>query len=88
MIDWRVGALIGGVFFLSYLITQYVSLGSVLAAVTFAIGSAIFYPGNPFVVSGGIFMGALTVFQHRGNIVRLLKGQERKTNLFGKGNAQ
>ena len=27
----------------------------------------------------------MIVWMHRGNIVRLLKGEERKTNLFGKG---
>jgi len=85
MIDWRVGALIGLVFFAAYLLTQYVSLGSVLAAATFGIGFAIFHWGNPYVVAGGIFMGALTIFQHRSNIVRLMKGQERKTNLLSKG---
>ena len=39
-----------------------------------------------WITLGGIFMGALTVFMHRGNIQRLLKGEERKTNLLGKGN--
>jgi glycerol-3-phosphate acyltransferase PlsY len=34
---------------------------------------------------GGIFMGLLTLFMHRGNIQRLLKGEERKTNLLKKG---
>ena len=38
MIDWRIGALIGIVFFAVYFLTHYVSLGSVLAALTFAIG--------------------------------------------------
>ena len=88
MIDWRVGALIGIVFFGAYLITQYVSLGSVLAAATFGIGFALFHWGNPYVVAGGIFMGVLTIFQHRGNIQRLVKGQERKTNLLSKGKAK
>jgi len=37
------------------------------------------------ILAGGVFMGALTVFMHRGNIARLLKGEERKTNLFKKG---
>ena len=37
------------------------------------------------VMIGGVFMGLLTVFMHRSNIARLLKGQERKTNLFQKG---
>lgn len=88
MIDWRVGALIGIVFFGAYLITQYVSLGSVLAAATFGIGFALFHWGNPYVVAGGIFMGLLTIFQHRGNIQRLVKGEERKTNLLSKGKAK
>ena len=84
-IDWRIGALIGVVFFAAYLLTQYVSLGSVLAAVTFAIGFVVFHHDNLWVMAGGVFMGALTVFMHRGNISRLLKGEERKTNLFKKG---
>ena len=84
-IDWRIGVMIGVVFFAAYLLTQYVSLGSVLAAVTFTIGFVVFHHDNLWVMAGGVFMGALTVFMHRGNIVRLLKGEERKTNLFKKG---
>ena len=83
-IDWRVGALIGIVFFAAYLLTQYVSLGSVLAAFTFGVGFVVFHWSNPLVWIGGVFMSALTVFMHRENIVRLIKGQERKTNLFKK----
>ena len=33
-------------------------------------------------------MGALAVFKHRGNIARLVKGQERKTNLFARKKAK
>ncbi len=88
MIDWRVFLLIAVVFFSAYLLTQYVSLGSVLAAATFGIGFAIFHPDNLWVVAGGIFMAVLTIFQHRGNIVRLIKKQERKTNLLAKGKKQ
>ena len=85
--DWRIGLLIAVVFFGAYLLTQYVSLGSVLAAATFAVGFGIFHYDNLPVLLGGIFMSALTIFQHRGNIVRLVKGQERKTNLFKKDKA-
>ena len=81
-IDWRIGLLIAVVFFGAYLLTRYVSLGSVLAAVTFGIGFALLHAGNWGVMLGGIFMGALTLFMHRVNIVRLLKGQEKKTHLF------
>lgn len=84
-IDWRIGALILGVFLLAYLLTQYVSLGSVLASVAFGVGFIVFHHDNLVVMLCGVFMGALAVFMHRGNIVRLVQGKERKTNLFGKG---
>ena len=85
MIDWRIFVLIGIVFFAAYFLTQYVSLGSVLAAITFGVGFVYFYHQDPLVMLGGVFMSALTTYQHRSNIVRLLKKQERKTNLFSKG---
>ena len=88
MIDWRVGAMIAVVFFGAYLLTQYVSLGSVLAAATFGIGFWIFHPHDILVVAGTTFMSLLTIFQHRENIVRLVKGTERKTNLLSKGKKQ
>ena len=87
-VDWRIGALIGVVFFTAYLLTQYVSLGSILAAITFAVGFVVFHHDNLWVMAGGVFMGLLTIFMHRGNIVRLVKGQERKTNLFQKGKSE
>ena len=85
MIDWRVGVLIGVVFFAAYLLTQYVSLGSVLAAATFGIGFLIFHSRDILVVAGTGFMSLLTLYQHRENIRRLIRGEERKTNLFAKG---
>jgi len=84
-VDWRIAVLILAVFLISYLLTWYVSLGSVLAATAFAVGFVIFHSDNIPVMIAGVVMGVLTVFMHRGNIVRLLKGQERKTNLFRKG---
>lgn len=88
MIDWRVGALIAAVFFSVYFLTQYVSLASVLSAATFGIGFVYFYPHDILVCAGTVFMSLLTIFQHRENIVRLIKGNERKTNLFLKGKKQ
>lgn len=84
-IDWRVGLLIAVVFFSTYLLTRYVSLGSILAAATFGISFAVFHSQEPLVLTGTIFMSLLTIFQHRQNIIRLIKGKESKTNLFSKG---
>lgn len=85
MIDWRIGAMIAVVFFSAYLVTRYVSLGSVLAAATFGAGFVIFHHNNLLVMLGGLFMSILTIFMHRSNILRLIRGEERKTNLLGKG---
>ena len=83
-IDWRIGIAIAIVFFVTYFLTKYVSLGSVLAALTFAVCFAVFHYDNLLVMTGGIFMGLLTLFMHRKNFIRLLKGQESKTDLFAK----
>jgi glycerol-3-phosphate acyltransferase PlsY len=87
-VDWRIALIILAVFAVAYLSTQYVSLGSVLASIAFAVGFIIFHYDNLTVMLCGVLMGALATFMHRGNIKRLLKGQERKTNLFGKGSKQ
>ena len=83
-LDWRIAVLLVVVFFAAYLATQYVSLGSVLGCIGFGVGCVIWHHDNLFVMISGILVAALTVFMHRGNIVRLLKGEERKTNLFKK----
>ncbi len=82
--DWRVALLILAVFAVFYLLTQYVSLGSVLAAAAFAAGFVLWHREELAVMLLGIAMAALALFMHRENILRLVKGQERKTNLFSK----
>lgn len=85
--DWRIALLILAVFAVIYLLTQYVSLGSVLAAVAFAVSFAVFHYDNIVLMLCGIFMGLLATGMHWQNVYRLVKGQERKTNLFKKDKA-
>lgn len=84
-VDWRIGAIILGIFALLYLVTGYVSLGSVVASAAFGVCFILFHQDDLVVMLCGVLMGVLAVFMHRGNILRLIKGQERKTNLFKKG---
>ena len=84
-VDWRIAMMIVVVFFTFYLLTQYVSLGSILSSLAFGIGFVVFHHNNLPVMLGGLFMSVLAIFMHRGNLLRLLKGQERKTNLLSKG---
>lgn len=83
--DWRVGLILAAIFALVYFLTQYVSLGSILGAAVFAIGFSLVYRDSPLMIAASVFLGALTIFMHRGNLQRLLKGEEQKTNLFRKG---
>ena len=82
VIDWRIALIILGVFVIAFAITRYVSLGSVLAAISFAVGFAVFHFDQPWVMAGGILIAALAVFMHRGNIARLIKGTEKKVHLI------
>ena len=89
MLDWRIGLFVFGIFLVAYLLTKYVSLGSVLSSGSFGfIYAWVHWGENLFPILVGFFLSALIVWMHRSNIVRLVKGQERKTNLFGKGTKQ
>jgi len=85
MMDWRLGLLVFGIFLVAYLLTGYVSLGSVLSAGSFGFFYAWFHRESLFPILVSFFLGVLIVWMHRGNVKRLIKGEERKTNLFGEG---
>jgi glycerol-3-phosphate acyltransferase PlsY len=84
-VDWRVALIILAVFAVVYALTMYVSLSSVLGAGAFCVSFVIFYFGNWMMVICGVAAGLLTIIMHHTNIKRLIKGEERKTNLFSKG---
>ena len=77
MIDWRIALVVWGGFIILVLLTRYVSLGSVWAGGSFPFISWICFP-DPVLVVLGFLCGGLVVWQHRGNIQRLLQGNERK----------
>ena len=82
MVDWRIALVVWGGFLLCVVATRYVSLGSVWAGGSFPFISWYCYP-DPVIVILGFLCGGLVVWQHRGNIQRLLSGNERKLS-FGK----
>ena len=84
-LDWRIGLFVFGIFLLAYLATGYVSLGSILSSGSFGPIYAIFHRNQPFAICVGFILSILIVWLHRANIVRLVKGQERKTNLLSGG---
>ena len=85
MMDWRLGILVFSIFLVAYLLTHYVSLGSVLSSGSFGFFYALVHPERPFPIIVGFTLSALLVWMHRANIGRLIRGEERKTNLLSKG---
>ena len=84
MLDWRLGLLVFGIFLVAYMVTHYVSLGSILSSGSFGFFYAWFYREGPkFPILVSFFLSFLLVWMHRANIMRLVKGEERKTVLFG-----
>ena len=82
VLDWRIALAILAVFVITFAITRYVSLGSLLALITFAAGFVLWHRDNLCVLLGGLFVAALAIFMHRSNISRLLKGTESKVHLI------
>ena len=89
MMDWRLGLLVFAIFLVAYLLTKYVSLGSVLSSGSFGFFYAWVHWGEGlFPILVGLFLSGMIVWMHRANIRRLINGEERKTNLFGKGKSK
>lgn len=89
MMDWRIGLFVFGIFLVAYALTKYVSLGSILSSGAFGPIYAFVHWGEGwFPIAAGLGLSGLIVWMHRGNILRLMKGEERKTNLLGKGKKQ
>lgn len=77
MIDWRIALVVWIGFFLLFLSTRYVSLGSCSAGVIFAIANAFFHP-EPYCIALGAVIGAMLLWAHRENIQRLIRGEENR----------
>ena len=83
-LDWRVALVSWGAFLVLVLLTRYVSLGSVAAAVLLPVTTLLVYrgtPGFPWIMLFGTLIGGMVTWAHRANIKRLLNGTENKFTL-------
>jgi glycerol-3-phosphate acyltransferase PlsY len=77
------------VFFIVFLLSRYVSLGSLCAAVVFPVAVMLVFRESSGVLR--IFSWVLCVmvfYTHRHNIVRLWKNRENRMDLFGRSSAR
>jgi glycerol-3-phosphate acyltransferase PlsY len=74
------------VFLIILISTKYVSLGSLLGALSFPLLLLLrpFRTGEPLLIAFGFLMFVLLAITHQKNIRRLLNGDENRTYLFAK----
>jgi len=82
MFNWAYALISLGIFIGVFLITEYVSLGSVIAALFFLLMTVIWDNSNLIYMVFATLLCLLIVFMHRSNIRRLLNGTENKANIF------
>ena len=74
------------VFAVVFLLTQYVSLSSLCAALAFPLAVVlVFHEPAPVKVGFAVVLCAIVFFTHRQNIGRLLRGEENRMRLVGTG---
>ena len=78
LLDWRIALIAWSLFAALWLMTRYVSLGSVSAAVSMPVSTWFFCGHSVLYTVLAVVIAALVVWCHRENIRRLLKGQERR----------
>jgi acyl phosphate:glycerol-3-phosphate acyltransferase len=66
------------VFILAVMITRYVSIGSISAAVALPATVWIMSPDNLFLAIVTTALGALAIYKHKSNIQRLMAGTENR----------
>jgi glycerol-3-phosphate acyltransferase PlsY len=61
-----------------FLISCYVSLGSVASAIALPIATWFFYPKELALICFSCFLSVMAIWRHRSNIQRLLNGTESR----------
>lgn len=83
LFDWRIFLIAFVLFFGAVLLTRWISLGSILGAVSFPVSTLLFYR-DPVLTAMAFGMAAAVVFMHRSNIMRILRGEENKFSFKSK----
>ena len=83
MIDWRIALVVWGGFLILTVLTKYVSLGSCWAGASFPFVTWFVYQDVLLTILA-VVIGGLILWKHRGNIVRLIHGNENKFSLHRK----
>ena len=83
MLDWRLALVCWGGFLILAVMTKWVSLGSLSTGITFPLMTWVLYQ-NWVLLLLGLIIGGLIIWKHRGNLRRILRGEESKFSFHRK----
>ena len=83
LFDWRVFLIALALFLAAVFATRWISLGSILGAISFPISTFFFYH-DQVLTAMAFGMAAAVVFMHRSNIARMLNGTENQFSFKSK----
>ena len=78
MLDWEIGVIVLLIFIAIFITTRYVSLGSCISSLMYPV-LVIMFDQDVYFIALSVIVGLLSVYKHRSNIVRLIRGTESKT---------
>lgn len=78
LVDWKAGLIALTLFVIVVAITRYVSLGSILAALSFPVFCIINQEADIYKIFFAVIISLLVIYRHRANIKRLVEGSESK----------
>ena len=82
MLNWKIGLIVLALALIIMIVSRYVSLGSITAAVSYPILVIGFMVGSEkwkvFYILSAVLMALVLILKHHANISRLLKGEENK----------
>jgi len=94
LLDWRMFTIAIGIFVLAFVLSQIVSLGSILAAISFPISNFLFLYFQDYAAQASVpqsyvwittlfafMISFLLIWKHRENIKRLRNGTEKKLTI-------
>lgn len=71
------------VFIVVVAVWRMVSLGSIVIAIVYPVITPVLYPGHTPIIVTVIVLGLLVLWNHRSNLARIIRGEERRIS-FGR----
>ena len=95
LIDWQIAVVLITVFLITLWISKIVSLASIMAAISYPVSTFIICFFEDYLVTKNLYymffptiasliVGALVIYKHKSNILRLLNGKEIKISVHKK----